>query len=275
MQNFKIFCLSIYNNIYNEIKKLNYEPVGLGEGDFSLDWLRDNTKNNISKKNKFYGEYTFHYWFWKNYIDKIPENYWIGFCAYRRFWLNENLTNFNKLKNPSQNFLQKIPDNWNEYDVILGDDQNLSEIKWIKVIKYGKISLIRNPQAIYKKNKRNIRFHFDMHHGNGILDTAIDLLDDNNRDDFKKFTIEKTSYNQGNMFITKSKKLMSQFYIDVFNWLDKCENKFGFNLSGYGKTRLYAFLAERFLPFWFNKYSKVLKWPIIYYDLRDTLNEKK
>ncbi len=50
MQNFKIFCLSIYNNIYNEIKKLNYEPVGLGEGDFSLDWLRDNTKNNISKK---------------------------------------------------------------------------------------------------------------------------------------------------------------------------------------------------------------------------------
>ena len=90
MQNFKIFCLSIYNNIYDEIKKLNYVPVGLGESNFSVDWLRDNTKKNISKKNKFYGEYTFHYWFWKNYIDKVEDG-WIGFCQYRKFWSTEEI----------------------------------------------------------------------------------------------------------------------------------------------------------------------------------------
>tara|TARA_Y100000590_G_scaffold20764_1_gene24199 strand:- start:812 stop:1639 length:828 start_codon:yes stop_codon:yes gene_type:complete len=275
MHDFKIFCLSIYNDIYDEIKNLNYIPVGLGENSFSNDWLRDNTGDNISIKNKFYGEYTFHYWFWKNYINKIPENCWIGFCAYRRFWLNENLKEFNKSNKPTQNFLQQIPSNWNEYDVILGNDQNLSNISWMKVLKYGKISLIRNPEAIYKKRKRNIRFHFDMHHGNGILDTAINLLDENNRNDFKEFTVEKNSYNQGNMFVTKSKELIIEFYKDIFSWLEKCEKKFGFNLSGYGKIRLYAFLAERFLPFWFNKNSKVLKWPVIYYDLRNNLNEKK
>ncbi len=30
----------------------------------------------------------------------------------------------------------------------------------------------------------------------------------------------------------------------------------------------YGFLAERFLPFWFKKYSKYLEWPIVFNDLR-------
>ena len=47
----------------------------------------------------------------------------------------------------------------------------------------------------------------------------------------------------------------------------KCEKIFGFNLEGYGKVRMYTFLAERFLPFWFKKYSNYLEWPVIYYDI--------
>ena len=44
---------------------------------------------------------------------------------------------------------------------------------------------------------------------------------------------------------------------------------FGFeNLKGFGKVRIYAFLAERFLPYWFNKYSKCLEWPIFFNDIR-------
>ena len=53
----------------DKIKKLNYIPVGLGDSNYSNDWMRDNTGNNISKKNKFFGEYTFHYWIWKNYYE--------------------------------------------------------------------------------------------------------------------------------------------------------------------------------------------------------------
>ena len=28
----------------------------------------------IFKKNPFYGEYTFHYWLWKNYLNKLRQN---------------------------------------------------------------------------------------------------------------------------------------------------------------------------------------------------------
>ena len=65
--------------------KLNW----LGNKNFTKDWLRDDTGNNISYKNKNYGEYTFHYWLWKNYINKLDDE-WIGFCQYRKFWTNEN-----------------------------------------------------------------------------------------------------------------------------------------------------------------------------------------
>ena len=44
----------------DKIKKLNYIPVGLGDGKFDKEWLRDNTFENISYKNKWYGENTFY-----------------------------------------------------------------------------------------------------------------------------------------------------------------------------------------------------------------------
>ena len=71
MKNLNMFCMSMKENHLKFIKEINYIPVGLGEGEFSKDWIRDNTGDNISEKNKYYGEYTFHYWLWKNYLDKI------------------------------------------------------------------------------------------------------------------------------------------------------------------------------------------------------------
>ena len=39
--------------------------------------------------NKFYGETTGMYWLWKNYFEKTNADEWIGFCQYRRLWLND------------------------------------------------------------------------------------------------------------------------------------------------------------------------------------------
>jgi hypothetical protein len=69
-----MYCLSLYSENFNSLKKIQYTPVGLGNNIFTEEWLRDNTKINISHKNKYYGEYSFHYWFWKNMIDEIDEN---------------------------------------------------------------------------------------------------------------------------------------------------------------------------------------------------------
>jgi hypothetical protein len=45
-----------------------------------------------------------------------------------------------------------------------------------------------------------------MFHGNGVLDQAINVLNENDREDFREFVNKNNYYNQGNMFICKSKK---------------------------------------------------------------------
>ena len=260
-----MYCLSRYDNLKNKIIDLDYIPVGLGSEKYSDGWLLDSTGKNISHKNSFYGEYTFHYWFWKNELVNIPNDTWIGFCAYRRFW-SKNKNKVSKINNLKNEILRNISSDLDSYDVILGDRIDLTNLKWMKVIKYGKISFLRNPSVIFK-NKRNIRFHFDMFHGNGILDKAIEQLDSENKEDFKNFVYKETSFNQGNMFICKSKEIIEKYYSTIFKWLENCEKIFGFDLEGYGKKRLYGFLAERFLSYWFRKNSNYIEWPILFYDL--------
>ena len=52
MNDMYMFCMShIY---YSHIDKINYQPVGLGLGDFPKNWMTDNTGDNISAKNKYY-----------------------------------------------------------------------------------------------------------------------------------------------------------------------------------------------------------------------------
>jgi len=267
MNNAIIFCLCLHNSLLHEVKQLDYIPVGLGKDNFSNDWLRDLTGENISLKNMYYGEHSFHYWFWKNSLENIEEGKWIGFCAYRRFW-QKNKKKLDEVSNFKDNILNKIPNEWQDFDVILGDKMYLDNVKWTKVIKYGKTALLRNPGAVLKKG-RTIRFHFDMFHGNGVLDKALNLLNEEDKKDFKKYINENTSYNQGNMFVCKSKKIMRQYYETIFEWLERCEKVFGFDLAGYGNIRLYAFLAERFMPYWFNKNAKVLEWPILFHDLNN------
>ena len=92
MKNLKMFCISLEPNHYDFTKELGYIPVGLGEKHFSNDWFSDKSGISISRKNKYYGEYTFHYWLWKNYIDKLDDK-WIGFCQYRKFWTLNNYDN--------------------------------------------------------------------------------------------------------------------------------------------------------------------------------------
>ena len=267
MNKLKMYCICLHNGLYRTIQELGYIPVGLGKENFLDGWLRDNQGENISEKNKYYGEYSFHYWFWKNEIDKIQDGTWIGFCAYRRFWLNKDtitpITNTN-------NFLINIPKEWNDFDAILGQQFFINKMKLSKMIKHGLRALFDQPKAILEKN-RNIKFHFNAFHGFGKLDKAIDLLNEEDKEDFRKFTKQNVSYNMGNMFICRSKKIIKNYYSSIFPWLKRCEKVFGFKSGSYGETRIYGFLAERYLAYWFNKYTKPLVWPAIFFDI-DSIN---
>ena len=80
-----MYCITLNDDHYDKIKTLGYIPVGLGKDITTKGFLTDNTGKNITTKNPYYGEYTFHYWIWKNKINHLT-NDWIGFCQYRKFW---------------------------------------------------------------------------------------------------------------------------------------------------------------------------------------------
>ena len=271
MTNLKMFCLSMDPNHFKIIKEFNYLPVGLGNNPFSKDWFSDKIDENISEKNKYYGEYTFHYWLWKNYLDKLEDG-WIGFCQYRKFWSLESKNLLpNSFKELNSLILKKIPKEYENYDVILGEETSVSKLKTMKFIKKSFKLLSKKPSYIFNlfdENKRNIKFHFDMWHGSKYLEKAIQLLDDPDRNEFNNFINKKSSFNPHNMFICKSKKILKDYYSTVFTWLKRCEGEFGFgDLKGYGETRIYGFLAERFMSYWFQKNSKYKTMPIVFFDI--------
>ena len=273
MNNLNIYCMCLSNEYLEIVKKLNYIPVGLKSENFSNEWLRDNTSNNISKKNPYYGEYTFYYWYWKNLLPKKKVNEWVGFCSYRELWgENKHIKN----KKSINSLLKYLPKEWENYEAIIGEPVTLNRPKFIKILKHGKLATIRNINEIFNSSF-SIKYQFDMYHGSGNLDKAIKLLPEKDINDFQNFVKQNNSINQGNMFISKSSKIINKYFTEVFSWLERCEKIFGFNLVGYNKIRMYTFLAERFLPYWFKKYSKYLEWPVVYCDIyknKNLLNEK-
>ena len=134
------------------------------------------------------------------------------------------------------------------------------------MLKRGFRTIIKKPEIFFNEKKQSLRFHFDMHHGYGNLDKAINLIDEKDKKEFFEYVNNSVSYNPHIMFIAKSETLDKWFNV-VFSWLQRCESEFGFdNLKGYDTQRLYAYLAERYLSFWFNKYTKVLNWPWSFFD---------
>ena len=266
MKSLKMYCFSLANSNLDKIKKINYIPVGLGKGKFDKEWLRENTKDNISEKNSWYGENTFYYWLWKNELKKKFDADWIGFCHYRRFWLKDSKEkNYEDFK---KSIVQEAPIEWKNHEVVLRDEVYVNSTKLSKILKYGKRQLIKNPFVFLSKKTMTVKVHYDMYHGYGEMDKAIELLDDENREDFRKWVNTAGSFNANNVFICKSHSLYNDYCKSLFNWLERCEEIFGFDPKrSYSRIRVYAFLAERYLSYWFKKNSNYILWPMKFHDI--------
>jgi hypothetical protein len=277
----KIFCIT--HKPLAEISNLGLIPFGVGKNEYPKNFLTETSGKNISSKNPYYGETTFHYWFWKNKLrEDIEEGEWFGMCQYRRYFvkienrnkiLNSNghqgfmkdLNNINQLKNILQ---LEANEQWKEYDVILCDPWSVEVEKFSKLFKKAKLELIKDPFLFFKKKKHNIRLHFNMYHGKFFLDKAISFLPQEDQESFLQYLTINTKLKGHCIFYSNKKKLVEKFYQNLFNWLFKCEKYFGIsNLTGYGQQRIYSFLTERYMPYWFEKNSKVLTWPWVYYDI--------
>ena len=273
MNNLTFFCLTLNPKHESIIKKLSYTPVGLGDKIFSKNCFSDKKGVNISEKNPYYGEYTFHYWVWKNYLENIKSE-WVGFCQYRKFFVKAGLLekDYNTFNILDENIVKDIPKELENYDCILGEQSYVNNFKFMKFFKQNPLKIIFSPSYIFKKEKRNIKYHFDIFHGEGHLESAISLLDKEHKEDFRIFVETRSSFNPHNMFLCK-RKYLNNYYETIFPWLQKCEDIFGFNnLSGYGMKRIYGFLAERFLSYWFLKNYKVKELPIIVKNISDYKN---
>ena len=163
--------------------------------------------------------------------------------------------------------MREIPKEWINFDAILCEPINVSPAKKMKMVKRGWKNLIKDPTIFFKKNKQSVKLQFDMHHGYGVLDKAIDVMNSSDRNDFRFFVNSRTYFSPNIMFISQ-KKIMHKWFQDLFTWLSDCEKIFGFeNLKGYDQTRLYAYLSERYLPFWFEKYAKITFCPWTFIDI--------
>ena len=262
MVKLKIFCVT--NKLVPALENSNYILGGVGKSNFNNYYLRSDHGINIFEKEKYYSELTFHYWYWKNLL-KNEDAEWVGFCQRRRLWVKDTSSiekiNFENIKD----YLLISPDEtWKNYDAILCKPISIIGAKKIKILKRGWKNLLKNPALLFNPNLENIKLHFDMHHGHGNLEKAIKLISKENSINFLNFVKMESSFNPHIMFIAK-KKLVEQWFNELFPWLERCEKIFGFEkLEGYDTTRLYAYLAERYLSYWFQKYTNYKFHPWIF-----------
>ncbi len=264
MSNLEIYCVTDKELPF--LEKSNYKLAGVGRSEFSSKYIKCDNLDNIYHKEKNYSELTFHYWFWKNLLSEENDDSWIGFCQKRRYWIQERDKKKIDRFNLDQYLLSEIDETKN-IEALICEPINTNGIKKIKLLKRGWRNLLKKPLIFTNEKHQNIELQFDMHHGYGNLRAATQLLNKNDRDDFLDFVVNNTKFNPHIMFISK-KKIIQEWFSILFEWLERCEKLFGFeNLQGYDRTRIYAYLAERYLSFWFRKYTKYKEQPWAFVDI--------
>ena len=264
MTNLKIYCVTDIAN--SSLEKLNLILANEKQKNFPNNYISCLNGINIQDKEKYYSELTFHYWLWKNEFKNLDNKSWIGFCQKRRFWVKENSSIIDDIKKLNENILRRIPTAWEQYDAFLCEPIKVSPAKTTKLIKRGWKNWLKNPSILFDKRKHNIKLQFDMFHGYGILDKAIDRMKFEHREEFRYYINTNIEFNPHIMVISK-KLILDKWFEDLFSWLFECEKVFGFqNLTGYDTGRLYAYLSERYLPFWFNKFYKSKNLPWVFFD---------
>ena len=198
----KIYCVT--DKELNFIENSSYTLAAVGKNIFNTKYIRCDFGDNIFYKEKYYSELTFHYWFWKNKLNDFYSKDWIGFCQKRRFWIKKNIIKKDISPDNLNNFiLSELSREWKDYNSVICDPIYVNGVNKVKLLKRGFKSLIREPRIFFNKDKQTVKLHFDMHHGYGNLDKAINLLDSNDKNEFKNFVNNSNFFNPHLMFISK------------------------------------------------------------------------
>lgn len=197
---------------YNEITDNMYKTLHVGRAlSQDLGYQGDDTKDNISNKNKSYCELTGLYWLWKNYKCDI-----IGICHYRRFFLEK------------ERFLTKtyIEDTLKKYDIIVPECTMVVEGKSLKeqyCVKHCKEDWEICRQVISERCPEYLN--------------AFDIMQ------------ESRLINICNMLIAK-KEIYDEYCEWLFDILFEVEKRINMDNKDDYQKRVIGFLSERLLKVW-------------------------
>lgn len=207
-----------------------YLPIHVGrEGKEDLDYMGDNTGDNISEKNQNYCELTGLYWAWKNLDCE-----YIGLCHYRRYFAHKAKSN--SLKDKQQSILTKqdYEQLLQQYDVILPKKRNYY------------IETVRS-QYEHAHNKRDL----------DEVENIIRQYYPSYIEAYEKVMSSRKLYIY-NMFVM-NKFMFDKYCTWLFDILFTLEKRI--DIASYDKynARVFGFLSERLFNVWLEKQQLKVK----------------
>lgn len=204
-----------------------YRPLHVGRAiGEDLGYPGDDTGENISAQNGFYGELTGVYWVWKNDTDSDI----IGICHYRRYFVDENSNLLRK--EDYENIL-------NDYDMIAADGRKMDK-PYLQL--YGEYHYVDDLLAVGRAIQKRYPDYYP------VFDQVIHG--------------KKEFY--GNLMVTRRELYMeyAKWLFDVFSEAGKEIDVSTYDL--YHK-RVFGFLSEQLLLVWVTKNGlRVYECPVGY-----------
>lgn len=229
MENIIIYVLT-HKKIDEKYDKNLYKPLLNGSyyNTESLDYIKDNTGENISKLNPYYAELTGEYWAWKNSNAEI-----IGFNHYRR-WFVKNLK-FDKLT--KEDILEDLKKN----DIILPQKSTLN--KTVKqTIKDG----------LKKSPDYGAKWEDYIKLGNILKESFPEYYDS-----YEKIMNNKSCYSN-NMFICRF-EIADEYFTWLFNVFYKLKKEIDFSEYSEDNKRVFGFFSETLLTVFVDKHNLKVK----------------
>ena len=206
-----------------------YTPIHVGKTLSKLDfgYLSDDTKENISNKNRNYCELTALYWAWKN--DFFETYNYVGLVHYRRYFSGELLFNNSKILSDLE-----IDSYLSSYDIILPSKRNY----YIE----------------------SVRSHYNNAHYKKDLDTLEDIIKTLSPEYLEAFenVMQHKKLHLFNMFVMQKKEFdlyMSWLFMILF----ELEKRIDITTYDSYQARLFGFLSERLLNVWVIKNNLRIK----------------
>ncbi|UKJ07543.1 DUF4422 domain-containing protein [Solitalea lacus] len=232
---------SVFHKPFIQPKENFVIPIHAGKAlsNQKLDFLEDNTGDNISELNSTFCELTAQYWIWKN-EDRSRCDIW-GMCHYRRYFTTENW--FNATFKNKRTYTKII------------DQQNLDNVVSQKLytqmqeILQTSDVILPKPMVIAKRNgvKLTLEEHYSTDHFENDWKTTIDVITEKYPDYLKSIPTfnNSTTMSFFNMMIAPW-KIWDAYLTWLFDVLLEVKNRIKVSDDPYQK-RVFGFLSERLI----------------------------